>query len=133
MPSQDKERQKHFMERCMALLDPLGPVTARRMFGGYGVFFDDLLQGDVMFALVAGEQLYFKCDPQSLPRFKEAGAEPFRYAKQGRTMELSYREAPQGSLESSAALLPWAELALSAARAAQAGKPKAGKPKKRKG
>lgn len=107
----------------MALLDPLGPVTARRMFGGYGVFFDDMIAGDVMFALVAGEQLYFKCDPQSLPRFKEAGAEPFRYAKQGKTLELSYREAPQGSLESSAALLPWAELALSSARAAQARKP----------
>ncbi len=37
-----------FVERALARLLPMGPVRARAMFGGWGLFLDD-----VMFALIA--------------------------------------------------------------------------------
>src|SRR5580692_3054408 len=39
----------------LELLAPLGPISARRMFGGVGLF-----QGGMMFGLIAREELFFK-------------------------------------------------------------------------
>lgn len=99
------------VERCLALLLPLGPLAARRMFGGWGLFLDG-----VMIALVARGQLYFKTDGQSKARFAEAGAEPFVYHRQRTPVALSYWSAPAGSLEDPAEALAWGELAVAAAR-----------------
>ena len=104
-----------FVERILALLMPVGPARARRMFGGHGIFLDDL-----MFALVASEKLYLKVDPGSEPEFARAGAGPFTYRRQGREIALSYWSAPDGALDGLAALQPWANLALAAARRAKA-------------
>jgi DNA transformation protein len=75
-----------------------------------------------MFALIDGERLYLKTDQATKARFAEAGAEPFTYEAKGRTISLSYREAPGGSLENPDDLLPWAGLALAAARLGRAAK-----------
>jgi DNA transformation protein len=100
-----------FSERCVALLTPLGPVRSRAMFGGFGIFLDDL-----MFALVAWDRLFFRVDDQTRGRFVEAGSEAFTYSANGRAMTMAYFEAPEGSLADSEALLPWAELGLAAAQ-----------------
>ncbi len=104
-----------FVERIQALLTPLGPARSRRMFGGYGIFMDDL-----MFAIVAGGKLYLKVDPSSEPEFQRAGSAPFTYRRQGRQISMSYWSAPVGSLDDMAALQPWADRALAAARRAKA-------------
>jgi DNA transformation protein len=104
-----------FVERILALLMPVGPARARRMFGGHGIFMDD-----VMFALVARGKLYLKVDPSSEPEFKSAGAAPFTYRRQGRETAMSYWSVPDGALDDMAALAPWADLALAAARRAKA-------------
>ncbi len=106
-----------FVESCLTLLLPLGPLAARRMFGGWGFFLDG-----VMIALIAHERLYFKADAQTKMRFAAAGAEPFVYHRQGVPVALSYWSAPAGSLEDPPALLAWGELAVAAARRAAAGK-----------
>jgi hypothetical protein len=49
-----------FPARITSLLMPLGPVRARSMFGGCGIFLDDL-----MFALIAWDRLYFKVDDET--------------------------------------------------------------------
>ncbi len=103
-----------FVERIVALLTPLGPVRARRMFGGTGIFMDDL-----MFALIARGRLYLKVDPMSEAEFAGAGSTPFTYRRQGREISMSYWSAPDGALDGMAALLPWAEIALAAARRAK--------------
>ena len=100
-----------FSERVVALLTPLGPVRSRAMFGGWGIFLDD-----IMFALIASDRLYFRIDDAVVERFAEAGSEPFVYEGKGKRVEMSYWLAPAGSLESPDALLPWAELGLAAAR-----------------
>ena len=103
-----------FVDRALARLLPMGPVRARAMFGSWGLFLDD-----VMFALIAGERLYFKVDAETEARFVGAGSQAFTYARRGARVAMSYREAPAGALEATEALLPWAELGLDAARRAR--------------
>jgi DNA transformation protein len=72
--------------------------------------------------LIEGDRLYLKADRETEARFAEAGAEPFTYEAKGKTISLSYREAPDGALEDPDELLPWARLGLEAARRAKAAK-----------
>lgn len=103
-----------FVDGVLGSLLPLGPVRARAMFGGWGLFLDD-----VMFGLIARGRLYFKVDAETEPRFIAAGAEAFTYLRQGRRIALSYREVPLGAPWDAGALLPWAELGLEAAKRAR--------------
>jgi DNA transformation protein len=91
------------------LLQPVGPVEVRAMFGGHGVFLDG-----VMFALIAHEVLYLKADDGNAAMFERAGLEAFTYASRDRTITMSYRRAPD-HLEDWPALAPWVHAALDAA------------------
>ncbi len=110
-------RLPDFVEHVLDLLVPFGPAAARRMFGVWGLYLDG-----VMFALIADDRLYLKADRETEARFAEAGCAPFTYEARGRTISLSYREAPDGGLEDPEALLPWARLALEAARRSKVAK-----------
>ncbi|MGE0651456.1 MAG: TfoX/Sxy family protein [Alphaproteobacteria bacterium] len=100
--------------RTTALALPLGEVVARRMFGGYGLYLDG-----TMFAIVTGGALYLKADPTTAPRFEAAGASPFGYMRRGRRVRLSFWALPKSGLDDGDVFLPWAELALAAARKAK--------------
>lgn len=106
-----------FTAHCAELMSPLGAVRARRMFGGQGLYLDELFV-----ALIAGEQLYLKTDAQTRARFEAAGCEPFRYLKKGEWTALGYFRPPEEAMESPALMRPWARLALEAALRAQAEK-----------
>ena len=108
---------RRFVDSVLGLLLPLGPVRARAMFGGWGVYMDD-----IMFALIADDGLFFKIDGDTEPKFAAVGAEPFVYSRSGESITMSYRKAPDGSLDDPGALLPWAELALGAAKRSRKGK-----------
>ena len=115
-----------FAARVTRLLQPLGPVRARAMFGGHGIFLDDL-----MFALIAFDRLYFKVDGETKARFAEAGGEPFVYQGKRKPVEMSYWTLPSNDMGDPGELLDWAELALAAARRARAKKPRRRKPRAR--
>jgi len=102
---------------ALSLLLPLGPVEARPMFGGWGLY----LEGTI-FALIAWERLYFRVDPESKPAFLRAGGEPFVYQGARGPVEIDYCTPPAAALRSSARLLPWAERGLAAARRVAAAK-----------
>lgn len=123
MPS--KPRRNEFVEHVLELLAPLGSVSARRMFGGFGIYRDAL-----MFALVAGDVLYLKADGENRGEFEAAGSEPFSYTARRRRVILSYWRAPEEALESRAAMQPWARSAFAAALRARAGSPTAKTPKR---
>lgn len=106
-----------FVEHCIELLAPLGAVRVRRMFGGWGLYVDDLFV-----ALIASERLFLKADAGSRERFAAAGCEPFRYSADGEQVTLGYWSAPDEALDSPALMQPWARLALQAALAARAAK-----------
>ena len=111
------------VEHCIELLAPLGSVRARRMFGGHGLYVDDLFC-----ALIAYDRLFLKTDADGRPLFERAGCEPFAYdAKDGTHVATGYWSAPAEAMESPALMAPWARLALRAAVAARAVKRPAAK------
>ena len=100
------------------LLQPWAVVRARRMFGGYGLFRDEL-----MFGLMINDELYLKVDRQSEAEFAERGLEPFVYHKQGKPVTLSFRQAPAELFDDPDAAVEWAQRAWEAAlRARKPGK-----------
>jgi DNA transformation protein and related proteins len=118
MPS--KPRRNEFVEHVLELLAPFGHVSARRMFGGHGIYRDGL-----MFALVAGDVLYLKADGENRREFEDAGSEPFSYEARRKRVILSYWRAPEESLESREAMQSWARTAFAAALRAKASSPTA--------
>jgi DNA transformation protein len=114
------------VSHVLELLAPMGHARSRRMFGGWGIYLDD-----VFIALIAFERLYLKVDELSRAEFEAAGCEPFVYeGKPGEVHVMSYWSAPAEALESPGEMRVWAHLALGAAlRAKAAAKPKAIRPK----
>jgi DNA transformation protein len=115
-----------FVTHVLDLLEPLGPVSARRMFGGYGIYLDRS-----MFALVADDTLYLKVDDESRGEFEAAGLDPFRYTKKGKSYQMSYHAAPEDALEDAELLRDWARKAVDAAMRAARGERKKNKEMKR--
>ncbi|MFN3232674.1 MAG: TfoX/Sxy family protein [Alphaproteobacteria bacterium] len=102
------------------MLEPIGGVSIRGMFGGGGVF----CQG-VMFGLIADERLYFKVDDGLQTELEAEGSEPFTYeAKGGKRGVMSYYEAPERCYDDQDDMLDWARKALEAAFREDAKKPK---------
>lgn len=105
-----------FLHWCAELLAPLGRVRHRRMFGGHGLYLDE-----VFVALVMRGCLYLKVDDDTEARFEAAGSERFSYTTaKGVQGELRYRSAPDEAMDSPAQMAPWARLALASALRAQA-------------
>jgi DNA transformation protein len=104
-----------FRDFVLDVLRAWRPVTARRMFGGHGLYHEGL-----MFALIAGEQLYLKVDAESRPVFDAAGLPPFVDGAKGRPVALSYHRAPEAMLDEPAAAQEWAERGWQAALRSQA-------------
>ncbi|MGR4068581.1 TfoX/Sxy family protein [Halomonas sp. LR3S48] len=94
-----------------------GPVSARRMFGGHGLYHQGL-----MFALVADDTLYLKADDGNVGDFEREGLEPFLYHKAGREVRMSYYRAPEAIFEDQELAAEWAGGAFAAALRAKAGK-----------
>jgi len=99
-----------FVAYLLELLQPLARCSARRMFGGHGIYGDGL-----MFALVFDGRLYLKVDEVAKPEFAAVGCAPFVYSGQQNPIEMSYWTVPESALESSEQMRPWARLAMAAA------------------
>jgi DNA transformation protein len=120
MPTDD------LVDHCLELLAPLGAVRARRMFGGHGLYVDE-----VFVALIAERRLYLKTDALSKARFEAAACEPFVYRGQAKPVTMSYWTVPPPAMESAEDMLPWARLALGAALRARQARPAPRKTKTR--
>jgi DNA transformation protein len=104
-----------FVDHCLELLSPLGSTRAARMFGGHGLYIDDLCM-----ALVFRDALYLKVNEANRAAFEAAHCKPFVYeTKNGEKGSLSYFTAPEEAMESPHEMIPWARRALEAAVAAR--------------
>ena len=110
---------KEFVSYVVELMQSIGPVRAKAMFGGHGVFLEEL-----MFGLIADNVLFLKVDKQSESNFKTRGLEAFTYMKKGKEFKMSYYQAPEEVLEDVEEMNYWANLAYSAALRAAAKKRK---------
>ncbi|MCB9137537.1 MAG: TfoX/Sxy family protein [Caldilineaceae bacterium] len=99
-----KESEYAFVEHILDLLSPMGDVTVKRMFGGYGLF-----QEGRMFGLTSDSRLYLKTDAENRPAFAARGMEPFHFERKDKTVTTSYYEAPEEALEDEAEMMRWAE------------------------
>jgi len=106
------------VEHCLELLAPLGAARSRRMFGGFGLYVDDLFV-----ALILSQRLYLKADAQTRAQFQAAGGEPFVYDGKTAPVTLSYWTVPPQAMDSPDGMQPWARLALAAALRARLSKP----------
>ncbi len=85
-------------------------VRTRSMFGGVGIYADDLF-----FALIDDDILYLKVDDSNRPAFEARSMRAFQpYGEGGEVMQ--YYALPEDVLEESEDLRPWVEGSVAAAR-----------------
>lgn len=125
---------RHIIERLMPVseqyldyvvdqLGCVGQVTAKKMFGGVGLYHEEYF-----FGLIAGDVLFFKVDDVNRPAYQAAGAEPFKpYGDESYSM--SYYEVPADVLEDIDKLRLWAREAVSAAERKAGSRKKIRKPR----
>lgn len=83
-----------------------GFITTKRMFGGVGVY-----GGELFFALIADDLLYFKVDDSNRRDFEAAGMGPFKPYGDDREI-FQYYEVPLVVLEDADELARWARAAI---------------------
>lgn len=102
------------------LLSPHGAVRIRAMFGGAGVYLDEL-----MVAILADDELYLRADADSERAFIEAGCTQFTYEAKGETMAMKYWSCPEDAFDEPEVMANWLSLSRAAAvRTAARKKPK---------
>ena len=80
-------------------------VTARAMFGGYGVYKDG-----VIFGIIVDSELYLKVDESNRAEYEKLGSAPFVYrAKGGKELAMSYWKVSAEGLENAEELVRLAE------------------------
>jgi len=84
-------------------------VRSRAMFGGFGIY-----AGDLFFALIADDTLYFKVDDSNRPDFEALGMKPFQPYGPG-TEGMGYFQVPADLLDEPEALGAWADKAIAVA------------------
>jgi DNA transformation protein len=99
-----------FIPFVQELLEDWAPVSARRMFGGHGLYHEGL-----MFAIIMDQRLYLKADEVNRPEFEALGLAPFTYAMKGRDVALSYWAAPDAIFDEPSVAVRWARSAWDAA------------------
>jgi DNA transformation protein len=92
------------------VLEPLGRIEVRRMFGGGGLMCDG-----VMIGIVSDDALYLKADDATRGAFEAEGCEPFVYQRKGRTIALGYWRVPERLLDEPDEMIAWSRTALGAA------------------
>lgn len=100
---------EEYLDYVVDQLRCLGEVTAKKMFGGVGLYYDGLF-----FGLIASDVLYFKVDDENRPAYEAASARPFQPYGEG-SASMSYYETPVDVLEDVDQLRTWARDAVAAA------------------
>jgi DNA transformation protein len=95
--------ENEFINYLLELLEPLGSVEARPMFGGFGIYRQDL-----MFGLVSQDTFYLKADEKNRADFEGRGLPRFTYKRKGKELSMSYYQAPPEAMDNADKLGPWA-------------------------
>ncbi len=105
---QPNPSQNEFVAMLSDLLAPMGHITARRMFGGWGIYCDGTI-----FGLVADDVLFLKADDVCREVFEASQLDRF-YPHGPDGICMSYYEVPGDWLEDEDDILPYARIALDA-------------------
>ena len=85
-------KDKGFAEYVVGdLFGYLDDVSARAMFGGYGIY-----RGGVMFGLIAEGELYFKVSEGETKKYESFSSKPFHYSRKDKgAITMSYWCIPE--------------------------------------
>lgn len=103
-------RRSEFVDFVTEHMACIGRLRTRAMFGGYGVYHDNLI-----IAIIVDDRLYFKADSTARAEFEAKGLNPFTYMARGKSVTLHYFEAPPEVFEEPEAMRAWAQKAYGAA------------------
>ncbi|HXY98109.1 MAG TPA: TfoX/Sxy family protein [Steroidobacteraceae bacterium] len=106
-----------FLQYVLEQLAALGSVSSKRMFGGAGLYCDELF-----FALISDDTLYLRVDDSNRADYTARGAAPFRPYTDRPERSMSYYEAPADVLEDARQLAEWARRSVAVAQRAPPGK-----------
>ena len=99
-----------FIDYLTDVLAPLGSVRGKRMFGGVGIYIDNLFC-----AIIVDDYLYFKGDDINEAQFVASNCPAFTYEKNGVDFSMRYYRVPDEALDDAQEMLRWARLGLEAA------------------
>jgi DNA transformation protein len=102
-----------FLDFVLEQLESLGDVTARRMFGGAGLY-----AAEIFFAVIDDDTLFFKVDDSTKAVYLEAGMPPFQPYPDRPETSFRYYQVPVGVLEDRDELVAWARRAVEVGRTA---------------
>lgn len=109
-----------FLAYIKDTLEPLGSFNYKGMFGGYGIY-----QGGVIFALIIGNELYFKADNEAEQFYGKYDSSPFTYQGKNGLVKMNYYRLPSEVLEDEDLLRNWFDVAWLVAKNAKMKKVKA--------
>jgi DNA transformation protein len=120
-------RSSEYVDYLVEMLQPLGEIRVKSMFGGWGFYADEWF-----FAIVGDDAFYVKVDDVSRAEFEALGLEPFRFEMRGRQAVMDYYLPPAAALDDRELLCVWARKGIEAAKRAAAKKKKSAEKKARK-
>ncbi|MEL7562338.1 TfoX/Sxy family protein [Dehalogenimonas sp. 4OHTPN] len=94
-----------FLELVLEKLAPLGAVTGRSMFGGFGVFHE----GE-MFGLISNDVMYLKADDSNREDYVKTGSRQYK--------PMPYWNVPADVFEDTAEQVEWARKSVTIAHTA---------------
>ncbi len=110
---------KGFEAFAAELLQELGPIQIKRMFGGAAAY-----QNERIFALLDNDAIWIKVDDLNEAAFADLGLPRMTYPmKDGRILDMAYRRLPDSALDDPSEAAQWARLGIEAAARAPAKKP----------
>jgi DNA transformation protein len=120
-----------YLNYVLEQLAGLGGVAARRMFGGVGLYCEELF-----FGLIDNDTLYLRVNDDNRADYTARGMGQFRPYADRPEISMTYYETPADVLEDPAELLSWARRSVAAAafaaeRPARTAPPVGGRPRGR--
>jgi DNA transformation protein and related proteins len=117
--------QPQFLAYILEQLESLPALRPNRMFGGIGLYSDDLF-----FGLIDDDTLFFKTDETNVEQYRARKMPRFMPFPDRPEAVLGYHQVPADVIEDAEVLVDWARKAVSVALGARARK--SARPRKKK-
>ena len=107
--------QAQYLEYVREQLAGLGHVSTRRMFGGVGLYCDELF-----FGLIDDDTLFFKTDASNAAQYQARNMPRFMPPTNRPMSPMGYYQVPADIIEDGELLVTWARQSVAVALASQA-------------
>jgi DNA transformation protein len=98
-----------YLRWVLEQLSGAGGISSRRMFGGFGLY-----RNDVFFGIISGDTLFFKVSDAGRADYETRGMARFRPYRDKPQSSTSYYEVPADVLEDADECVRWAMRAVAA-------------------